>query len=297
MPPTQFAKQPGADLAALRHSAAHARGCRTAPSLRLAPAPQTANPLLAHLHQQPLFQWLPEQLQQMLASAAQIRRYARDHHVVQQDRLDSNLYLLLRGRAHAERTGPNGRQVLLEVLQPGARIGEMSLLDGEAHNASVRCVLPCDVLVLRGADVLSCQAQSAAFSQAWMADLVGRLRQSNRRIRSMSLDGVRARVLWQLHEWGRADAQGTLVVSSRIGRSELARIVGASREMVCRVLRALQSNGQIELRDDRSIALRPRHAHINSGSDSGTDSGKTCESPERVNARAAPAFTAPSAVP
>jgi CRP/FNR family transcriptional regulator, cyclic AMP receptor protein len=207
------------------------------------------------VRQVPLLATLPDDLIELLAQRAQVRRCARGDLLLEQDGLDAWVYVLRHGRAHVERTGPNGRSVLLDVLEPGALVGELSLIDGQPHNASVRCVQACEVLVLRGSDLLLCQAQAPAFSMAWACALVGRLRDMNQRITSMSLDGVRDRVWWQLTRWSAADAAGHRVVSGRIGRNELARMVGASREMVCRVMRGLQAAGRIELRPDRSILL------------------------------------------
>ena len=229
------------------------------PRLELSGAPTLPSPYLLHvLREVPVFQALSEPLLGLLTVRAQLRRYARDEVIVRQDGVDGQLFVLRKGRAHAERAGANGRSVLLDVLGPGAFIGEMNLIDGAPHSASVRCVQASEVLVLRGAEVMHCQAQSPEFSQAWAIALVRRMRESNQRIMSMSLDGVRERVLWQLGRWSELDPPAGRVVSSRIGRNELARMVGASREMVCRVLRSLQAAGRIELRRDRSILLRDR---------------------------------------
>jgi CRP/FNR family transcriptional regulator, cyclic AMP receptor protein len=214
--------------------------------------------LLQVLREVPMFHSLPEPLLGLLSARAQLRRHARDDVIVRQDSVDGLLFVLRQGRAHVERAGDNGRTVLLDVLGPGAFIGEMSLIDGAPHSANVRCVQACEVLVLRGAEVMHCQAQSPEFSQAWAIALVRRLRETNQRIMSMSLDGVRERVLWQLTQWSELVPPAGRVVSNRIGRNELARMVGASREMVCRVLRSLQAAGIVELRRDRSILLRDR---------------------------------------
>lgn len=241
-----------------------AQPVKLTPAPRLDPASPTIGPppqVLQMLREVPLFQTLPEPLLGLLTVRAQLRRHARDDLIVRQGGVDGLLFILRQGRAHVERAAESRRTVLLDVLEPGALIGEMSLIDGAPHGASVRCVQPCEVLVLRGAEVMHCQAQSPDFSQAWACALVQRLRESNQRIMSMSLDGVRERVLWQLNQWSEPVAPAGRVVSSRIGRSELARMVGASREMVCRVLRALQTAGRIELRRDRSILLRDPSDH------------------------------------
>jgi CRP-like cAMP-binding protein len=230
---------------------------KATPPMTPASGPTASQQLMQTLREVPLLADLPESLIGLLSLRAQLRRYARDDFIVRQDGMDATLFVLRRGRAHVVRSGENDRLVLLDVLEPGALIGELSLIDGLAHTASVRCVQPCEVLALRGAEIMHCQSQCADFSHAWALALVRRLRESNQRIMSMSLDGVRDRVLWQLEQWSSFGPDGQRLVSARVGRNELARMVGASREMVCRVLRSLQSSGRIEVRADRSIVLRP----------------------------------------
>jgi len=208
--------------------------------------------LLADL---PLFSVLSPAQRLSLALNGQLRRCARDDQIVRQDSHDSSLFVLVSGRAYAERVGDNGRDVLLQVLEPGARVGEMCLLDGRPHNATVRCVSPCEVLVLRGSDVLACITRDAAFCNAWTQALVKSLRRANRRIAQMSLLGVRDRVLLRLHEIAAPGPMGEPVVNAQAGRTELARMVGASREMVCRVLRGLEAEQAITVHEDRSITL------------------------------------------
>lgn len=212
--------------------------------------------MLALLRELPLLSQLPADLLQCLASNAQIRLFAREALIVQQDQTDDDLFVLLSGRVHVERDGHNQRQVLLSVVATGGRVGEMCLIDGEPHNASARCVQACQVVVLKGADVRHCLEQSPGFARAWAMVMVGQLRQANQRILSLSLDDVRERVMRRLSQCSELGPQGQRVVGNEIGRSELARMVGASREMVCRVLRRLHDSGHIELQRDRSILLR-----------------------------------------
>lgn len=210
---------------------------------------------VAVVRELPLFSLLPNDLQRALAKGAHVRRCVRDEAVLSQGQIDRDLHVLLSGRVHAERIGLNGKQVLLAVHTPGQRLGEMSLIDGEPHNATARCVQASQVLVLGGDAVWHCLQCSPGFARAWAMDLVGRLRQTNRRILSMALDDVRERVLHNLTQLSETNARGQRVVGKHVARSELAGLVGASREMVCRVLRRLHDSGHIELRADRSIVL------------------------------------------
>ena len=56
----------------------------------------------------------------------------------------------------------------------------------------------------------------------------------------------------------RADAQGQLLIKDKISRQDLAKMVGASREMVSRVMKDLEERGFIQTQDNGSIVVKDR---------------------------------------
>ncbi len=218
-----------------------------------APAPgEPIWPLAPHLVLQrlrasPLLTRLRAEHLGLLAAEASFRRYRRGEFVLLQDRCDGGFYLLLSGEAQSLRQGPQGRSLLLDRLTPGDHFGEVALIDGGPPAASVQCVATCELLMVPGQRFADCLAQSQALREALMQSLVARLRRSNRRITRFALHGVRARVFEQLHEMAEQTAAGAWL-KRRVNRVTLARRVGASREMVSRVMSALESNGVVRTR-------------------------------------------------
>jgi CRP-like cAMP-binding protein len=133
--------------------------------------------------------------------------------------------------------------VILATLGPGDYIGEMSIIDGNTHSASVSAEVQTDVLVLGRAEFTRCLAENASMALALMRGLVKRLRHANRRIESLALLDVYGRVARALLESAEPDAQGRLVIRDKISRQDLAKVVGASREMVSRVMKDLDERG------------------------------------------------------
>jgi CRP-like cAMP-binding protein len=212
---------------------------------------------MALLRDLPLFRSLDESQLDHLASRAVVRHFRRGERVVEQGRQQDTLFVLLSGKAHAMRTGTNGRSLLLQVLKAGDFFGELGVIDGQAHNGSVRCLVQCDVLMLPGRDVDQCLMQWPEFAQALVQIMVRRLRATNRRIASLALHDVHDRVIDFLRDNGEVVADGVYHVRGRVSRTEMAFMVGASREMVCRVMRQLSRRGIIDARTDGSIVVRP----------------------------------------
>lgn len=211
----------------------------------------------ALLRDMPLFRVLDESQLEHLASRAVVRHFRRGERIVEQGRQQDTLFILLSGKAHGMRTGANGRSLLLQVLKPGDFFGELGVIDGQAHNGSVRCLVQCDVLMLPGRDVDRCLMQWPEFAQAMVQIMVQHLRATNRRIASLALHDVHDRVIDYLRDNGEPVADGEYHVRGRVSRTEMAFMVGASREMVCRVMRQLSRRNIIDARTDGSIVVRP----------------------------------------
>lgn len=212
-------------------------------------------PSVAMLRGMPLLQPLTERMLQELASRARIEFYARGEAIVSQGDTRQALWMLVSGRARAVRCGLNNREVLLDLVQGhGAHHGELSLIDGEPHAATLRCQTACQVLVIEGDDFLRYVEQSPALAQLLMQTMVTRLRVANRRISSLALQDVRERVISALGEAGELTDDGCILPSG-ISRTELASRIGASREMVSRVMKSLQENGTLRQQPDGTLRL------------------------------------------
>jgi CRP-like cAMP-binding protein len=148
-----------------------------------------------------------------------------------------------------------GREVILAALAPGDCIGEMSMIDNGTHSATVRADVQCDALVLSRAFVEYCLPDRSSLSFALMHALVRRLRQANRQIESLALLQVYDRVFQALLNMAELE-DGRQVIRRRVNRQDLAKLVGASREMVSRVMKNLQERGSIQPQEDGTVLLR-----------------------------------------
>lgn len=205
----------------------------------------------------PLFSMLSGEQARTVAEGVVKRRYKRGETIVQQGGKSEALYILLTGRARVVTVGPRGREVILAVLQPGDHLGEMSLIDDEPHSATVRAEVQTDVLVLGRGDFQRCLPEPSNLVHGVMRALVDRLRNADRQIESLALLDVYGRVARALLDM--ADTvDGHRHIRHKVSRQDLAKVVGASREMVSRVMKDLEQRGHIETQADGSVVLRER---------------------------------------
>lgn len=206
----------------------------------------------------PLFSMLTSSQAESVAQDVVKSRFKRGEAIIEQGKKSDFLAIILTGRARVFTTDDRGREVILATMQPGDYIGEMSLIDNEPHSATVRAEVQTDVLVLGRLEFARCLPESTSMAYAVMKGLVRRLRHADGKIESLALMDVYGRVAKCLMEFAVADSFGTAVIRDKVSRQDLAKMVGASREMVSRVMKDLEDRGFIETRSDGSMIVNER---------------------------------------
>ena len=193
-----------------------------------------------------------------MAQAVIKRRFKRGETIVEQGKKSNALFIILTGRARVFTADARGREVILATMNPGDYIGEMSLIDNEPHSASVRAEVQTDVLMLGRTDFARCLPENSSMAYTVMKNLVQRLRSADRKIESLALMDVYGRVARSLIEAAHTDDQGRVIIRDKVSRQDLAKMVGASREMVSRVMKDLEDRGYIETMLNGSVVIKER---------------------------------------
>jgi CRP-like cAMP-binding protein len=210
----------------------------------------------------PLFSMLTASQAESVADAVVKCRLKRGEAIVEQGKKSNALSIILTGRARVLTADARGREVILATMHSGDYVGEMSLIDNEPHSATVRCEIQTDVLVLGRQEFVRCLPENGSMAYAVMKGLVQRLRQADRKIESLALMDVYGRVTRSLLEFASPDAMHNMVIREKVSRQDLAKMVGASREMVSRVMKDLEDRGLIETRADGSMLVKERMSSI-----------------------------------
>ena len=202
----------------------------------------------------PLFANLDEQQLGVLARAVVRKNVGRNAKVIGAGDPTDSLYIVINGRLKVLMSDEQGREVILSILGPGEFFGEMGLLDDRPRSASVVTLEACELLTISKTEFKRSLADNSDLSLMVMRGLVKRLREADRKIGSLALMDVYGRVARLLLEMAE-DIGGEKVVVKKLSKQDIAKMIGASREMVSRVMKDLQLGGYIEVRG-RSIALR-----------------------------------------
>jgi CRP/FNR family cyclic AMP-dependent transcriptional regulator len=181
-----------------------------------------------------------------LAARGIVRSYRKNTIILNEGEPGDSLFVLLQGQVKVYATDENGREITYGTIHEGDYFGEMSL-DGGPRSASVMTVEPCLCALVARAAVQEHLADEPGFALQLVTQVIRRARSATETARQMALMDVYGRVIHTLEgEQGPASSQAPVQLT-QITHQQIASRVGASREMVSRLLKDLEKGGYVEL--------------------------------------------------
>ena len=194
----------------------------------------------------PLFQALDDIELASLEDLATERLVPRGGIILNAADAGESLFAITAGRVKVFIGDEDGREITLKMLGPGDFFGELSLIDQEPRSASVSAVEATTLKILSYQAFRNCLIRFPGIGIAVMTELAKRLRDADRKIFNLALIDVYGRVASTLLELA-TSSDGRLFVGERLSQQEIANMVGASREMVNRILKDLSDRGYISV--------------------------------------------------
>ena len=202
----------------------------------------------------PLFSTFSDLQLAQLLSCVQHRSYPRNAFIIRAGEETDALYIILSGRVKVLIPDEEGHEVILSVIGAHEFFGEMGLLDELPRSASVETLESCDMLRISKAGFTGILKDNFELAMLIIRNLVRRLREADRKIESLALIDVYGRVARLLIDLA-VNTDGKWIVERAPPKQEIARMIGASREMVSRVVKDLQKKGLIRAEKRRIHVL------------------------------------------
>jgi CRP/FNR family cyclic AMP-dependent transcriptional regulator len=184
----------------------------------------------------------------------QHRSYAARSRIVHAGEGAEGLFILISGRAKLLFHDGEGRALIAASIGPNEFFGEIGVLDGHPSAASVDAQDACDILFVPRKVLLECVEHNAAAAMSMLRTVVGRLDEAYRKMAALALSDVYGRVARALLDSGH-EVDGEWFVD--VGSEQVAAMVGASREMVSRVLKDMIGKGFVR-RQKRTLIVVDR---------------------------------------
>lgn len=202
----------------------------------------------------PLFSVLSDSELRELAAIGSTRRIRRDELIFLQGDPGQHFFIILEGKVKIFLQDARGREVILVVLGREDFFGEMSLFDGKARSASAQAQQETRVYSIGHHDFNRFLERAPKVSLKMLRFLSERLRNADALIENLALLSVKGRLARLLADWGVKDGQavdGITVFRLPMPKTEIAQMLGTSRETVSRMMSELKDEGVIEL--DRNM--------------------------------------------
>lgn len=206
---------------------------------------KTTTALAAH----PLFAGLSFENLEKLAARTQVGRADRYQFIYMPDEKSAQFYLLVSGVVKIGYFRPDGREVIKEMVKPGAVFGESVLLDQSVRQDFAQVQHEeATFICFQVADFQQLMRENFGLTQSLLKFLNCRLNQVEARLSSLILKDARSRIVAFLAQTagceGRKFGQETLV-KHRLTQQDIASLTGTSRQTVTSVLNELKKNNLI----------------------------------------------------
>src|SRR5688572_25760132 len=197
----------------------------------------------------PLFEGVPDAELRALAERTVTRSYPKQAIIVTEGDESDSLYFILGGRVKVYLADEHGKELILAIKGPGQYFGEM-VLDEQPRSASVMTIEPAQFAILSRGDFRAFLVTHAGVALQLIQNLIRMARGLNQNVRSLAMLDVYGRVARILLELA-VERDGKLQIPDKLTQKDIAARVGASREMINRILRDLTAGGYVSMEHGR----------------------------------------------
>lgn len=195
------------------------------------------------------FNSLPEDFKCALLARAEVKHFPANQYLFSRGEAFNGVYCLLKGTLHVNNQNPDGKQILLAVLEPNSWFGEAAIIDGHGRQCNAVTHTACSVLwlapeLLHG--VLDAEPSRWRYIAALLAE---RMRWAHTRIEETTLmtaiQRVANRLLVMTENYQGLTCTGRCLLS--IPQDHLASMLALSRQTINQVLKQLEARNIIRI--------------------------------------------------
>ncbi|MDB5810056.1 MAG: hypothetical protein JWN94_2178 [Betaproteobacteria bacterium] len=201
--------------------------------------------------QKPPFPGLSEPEVAALTQHAVTRAFPKNTIILNEGDATDSLYVIVSGRVKVFLANEEGKEIVLDTQGPGEYFGEM-VLDEGPRSASVMTLEPCKFQLIPKEDVKALLQSHPEFAMHLVRQLIHRVRVLTEHVKSLALQNVYGRFTKLLHEMAVTE-NGKRVIADKLSQQEMANRIGASREMINRIIKDLTTGGYITIEGPRIV--------------------------------------------
>jgi CRP/FNR family transcriptional regulator, cyclic AMP receptor protein len=204
----------------------------------------------------PLFEHANRQMLEPLANRLRRRRFRRNEVIFHQGDPGDSLHVVAAGAVKILLPSAEGEEAIIATLRPGDYFGELALLDGATRSATAAALEPSETLVLPRPVLMDLLGTVPGLGDALLAGLAKELRRLTRQVEELhflDLAGRLAMRLTRLAQEAQPEGRTDIRLNWPYTQSDLAAMIGGTRQSVNRLLAELVDEGLIKIQPDELI--------------------------------------------
>lgn len=203
-----------------------------------------------------LFSELSDVQLEFLVGRSTSRNYPKGSIIVSEGDEGNALFVIQSGSVKTYLSDDKGKEVVLSTQGTGEYFGDLALFDDTPRSASVAALEPCKLMVVSKNLLREALAERPELALVLLKGLAVRVRSLTENVRTLALLDVFGRLVSTLYSLA-VEKDGELVVEQKLTQQELANRIGASREMVSRIMHDLVEGGYIDV-DHKRVTIRKK---------------------------------------
>jgi CRP/FNR family transcriptional regulator, cyclic AMP receptor protein len=203
-----------------------------------------------------LFVHVDDERLRTIARSMRHRRFRRNEVVFHQGDVGDSLQVVISGALKIVLPSAAGEEAIIATLQPGDFFGELALLDGAPRSATATTVEATETLALPRDAFLALLDEDPLLTHGLLAGIAAELRRLTGHVEELHFLDLAGRLAMRLARLGRdraRDATGSVELDWPYTQSDLAAMIGATRQSVNKLLSTLVDDGLVRIERETLI--------------------------------------------
>ncbi|NOY63518.1 MAG: Crp/Fnr family transcriptional regulator [Gammaproteobacteria bacterium] len=203
-----------------------------------------------------LFNGLGDDEKRALEQCALPRKVRKNNVVIHDGERSDSLFVILQGKVKIYLNDEEGKEVIINYQGIGEYFGELALLGETDRSASVMTVEDSIFSIIEKSAFLAMMARHPNIAITLIKNLVHRVYGLTDQVKALALMDVYGRVAKMLTDLA-VQHNDVAVIELRLTQQDIASRVGASREMVSRIMKDLTVGGYISVNKKHITIHKP----------------------------------------
>ncbi|RLA12152.1 MAG: Crp/Fnr family transcriptional regulator [Gammaproteobacteria bacterium] len=192
-----------------------------------------------------LFSGLDDADIEMVASQTVLRQFPKNTVIVSQGDDTDSIYVIIKGKVDVFLHNDKGKEIIINTMGVCESFGELAPLGGIPRQASIITTEDSTFGVISRQVFMDTLLVKPTVSMKIIDLLITRIQDLTEEVSSLALEDVYNRVVRVLYK--HADEVGDKLITEKLTQQDIASRVGATREMVHRILKELKTGGYITI--------------------------------------------------